>query len=169
MRIIISDTSCLIDLKKASLIWAFLQIPYEIVIPDVLFEEELLSFTQDDKTLLREGLKILSLSGKKIIRVQSVARSNPKLTINDCFAFVLAESIQNSILLTGDGGLRALATISKIEVHGLLWALDEMYNSSIIAPDVIYKALLEFDADRKVRLPSKEVKRSLEKYRLLLE
>jgi predicted nucleic acid-binding protein len=169
MRIIISDTSCLIDLKKASLIWAFLQIPYEIVIPDVLFEEELLSFTRDDKTLLREGLKILSLSGKKIIRVQSVARSNPKLTINDCFAFVLAESIQNSILLTGDGGLRTLATISKIEVHGVLWALDEMYKSSIIAPDVIYKALLEFDADRKVRLPSKEVKRSLEKYRLLLE
>lgn len=169
MRIIISDTSCLIDLKKASLIGAFLQIPYEIVIPDVLFEEELLSFTQDDKTLLREGLKILSLSGKKIIRVQSVARSNPKLTINDCFAFVLAESIQNSILLTGDCGLRTLATISKIEVHGVLWALDEMYNSGIIAPDVIYKALLEFDADRKVRLPSKEVKRSLEKYRFLLE
>jgi predicted nucleic acid-binding protein len=169
MRIIISDTSCLIDLKKASLIWAFLQIPYEIVIPDVLFEEELLSFTQDEKALLQAGLKILSLSSNQVVRVQTVARSNPKLTINDCFAFVLAESIQNSILLTGDGGLRTLATISKIEVHGVLWALDEMYNSGIIAPDVIHKALLKFDADHRVRLPSKDVKRSLEKYRLLLE
>jgi len=169
MRIIISDTSCLIDLKKASLIEAFLQIPYEITIPDVLFEEELLSFTQDEKTLLREGLQILGLSGKEIIRVQSVARSNPKLTINDCFAFVLAESIQTSILLTGDSGLRTLAVTSKIEVHGVLWALDEMYNSCVIAPDVIYKALLKFDADHKVRLPDKEVKRFLEKYRLLLE
>jgi len=169
MRIIISDTSCLIDLKKASLIGAFLQIPYEIVIPDVLFEEELLSFTEDEKSLLRAGLEILSLSGKEITRVQSVSRNNPKLTINDCFAFVLAESIQNSILLTGDGGLRTLATISKIEVHGVLWALDEMYDSHVIAPDVIYKVLLKFDADLKVRLPSKEVKRSLEKYRLLSE
>jgi predicted nucleic acid-binding protein len=169
MQIIISDTSCLIDLRKASLIEAFLQIPYEIAIPDVLFEEELLSFTQDEKALLQAGLKILSLSGKEIIRVQSIARGNPKLTINDCFTFVLAESLQNSILLTGDGGLRALATASMIEVHGVLWALDEMYNSRVITPDRIYNALLKYEADERVRLPRKEVKRLLEKYRALLD
>jgi predicted nucleic acid-binding protein len=169
MRIIISDTSCLIDLKKASLIEAFLQIPYEIVIPDVLFEEELLSFTQDEKSLLQSGLKILSLPGAEIIRVQSIARSNPKLTINDCFAFVLAERFQNSILLTGDGGLRALATDSMIEVHGVLWVLDEVYNARIVTPDLIYDALLKYEADERVRLPRKEMKRSLERYRALLD
>jgi hypothetical protein len=39
MRIIVSDTSCLIDLRKASLLEGFLKLPYEIVIPDTLFEE----------------------------------------------------------------------------------------------------------------------------------
>jgi hypothetical protein len=57
MRIIISDSSCLIDLRKASLLAVFLRLPFEILIPNTLFEGELLSFTDDEKkTLLREGL-----------------------------------------------------------------------------------------------------------------
>ena len=169
MRIIISDTSCLRDLRKASLIEDFLQISLEIAIPDVLFEKEFLSFTNDEKSLLRAGLKILSLSGGKVIRVQSIARKNPKLAINDCFAFVLAESFQNSILLAGDGDLRALASASKMEVHGILWALDEMYNAHVTSPVRIYDALLKFEADDSVRLPKNNLKRSLEKYKATID
>jgi hypothetical protein len=33
MRIIVSDSSCLIDLRKASLLDVFLRLPYEMVIP----------------------------------------------------------------------------------------------------------------------------------------
>jgi predicted nucleic acid-binding protein len=39
MRLIVSDTSCLIDLRKASLLEALIRFPYEISIPEVLFEE----------------------------------------------------------------------------------------------------------------------------------
>ena len=56
MRIIVSDSSCLIDLRKAALLAAFLQLPYEILIPNTLFEEELLKFTDEEKKLLRDGL-----------------------------------------------------------------------------------------------------------------
>lgn len=45
MRLIVSDSSCLIDLRKASLLEAFLDLPYEVLIPDALFEEELVRFT----------------------------------------------------------------------------------------------------------------------------
>jgi len=44
MRIIVSDSSCIIDLGKSSLIRAVLQLPYTFVMPDVLFEDELLNF-----------------------------------------------------------------------------------------------------------------------------
>jgi len=44
MRIVVSDSSCLIDLKKASLLGVFLSLPYEILIPNTLFEDELLKF-----------------------------------------------------------------------------------------------------------------------------
>jgi hypothetical protein len=56
MRIIVSDSSCLIDLRKASLLDVFLRLPYEILIPNTLFEDELLKFTAEQKkALLRAG------------------------------------------------------------------------------------------------------------------
>jgi hypothetical protein len=44
MRIIVSDTSCIIDLGKGRLIRATLKLPYSFVMPDVLFENELIDF-----------------------------------------------------------------------------------------------------------------------------
>ncbi|MGH8591751.1 MAG: hypothetical protein ACREXX_21280 [Gammaproteobacteria bacterium] len=65
MRIIVSDSSCLIDLRKASLLGAFLGLPYEILIPDTLFEEELVKFTDEQKQmLLRGGLQVVELPGE---------------------------------------------------------------------------------------------------------
>ncbi len=49
MRIIISGSSCLIDLRKASLLATFLRPPFEILILNTLFEVELLSFTADER------------------------------------------------------------------------------------------------------------------------
>ena len=64
MRIIVIDASCLIDLRKASLLAVFLLLPFEILIPHTLFEDELLSFTDNEKkTLLGGGLKAVDLPG----------------------------------------------------------------------------------------------------------
>jgi hypothetical protein len=60
MRIIISDSSCLIDLRKASLLAVFLRLPFEILIPNTLFEGELLSFTDDEKKTLLEKSFVLN-------------------------------------------------------------------------------------------------------------
>jgi hypothetical protein len=52
MRIVVSDSSCLIDLRKVSLLDIFLQLPYEFLIPNTLFEEELLRFSAAQKRAL---------------------------------------------------------------------------------------------------------------------
>lgn len=66
MRIIISDTSCLIDLRKAALLTAFPRLPFEILIPNTLFEDELLSFSADEKkNLIAAGLKVVDLPGPR--------------------------------------------------------------------------------------------------------
>jgi hypothetical protein len=110
MRIIVSDSSCLIDLRKVSLLEIFLKLPYEFLIPNTLFEEELLKFTATQKRdLIRCGLKVMDLPGERVLRAQEVVRANPRLSVHDTFAFVLAESHPDSILLTGDGVLRTLA------------------------------------------------------------
>lgn len=57
-RIIISDTSTLIDLRKAALLEALLRLPYEIQVPDLLYEDELLSIPVGEKRMLRrQGLR----------------------------------------------------------------------------------------------------------------
>jgi hypothetical protein len=99
MRIIISDASCLIDLRKASLLAEFLWLPFEILIPNTLFEDELLSFTDNEKkTLLDGGLKVVDLPGSQVSRARDVIRAQPRLSIHDGFAFALAEVNRGCIL-----------------------------------------------------------------------
>jgi predicted nucleic acid-binding protein len=153
MRIIVSDSSCLIDLRKAALLAAFLQLPYEILIPDTLFEEELLRFTDEEKALLGSALKVMDLPGDSVLRAQRVVRDLPHLSIHDGFAFALAEDNPGCILLTGDGDLRDLAEKHDIVVHGVLWVIDEIHTNRLAAPADILTALRLFAADVTVRLP----------------
>lgn len=72
MRVVVSDSSCLIDLRKVSLLDALLRLPFEFLIPDTLFEDELLKFTAaQKKAMLRGGLKIIDLPGERVLRAQA--------------------------------------------------------------------------------------------------
>ena len=52
MRIVVSDSRCLIDLGKVALLDTFLRLPYEFLISNTLFEEEPLQFTAVQKKTL---------------------------------------------------------------------------------------------------------------------
>jgi len=158
MRIVVSDSRCLIDLRKAALLDTFLRLPYEFLIPNTLFEEELLQFTAiQKKTLLCSRLKIMDLPGERVLRAQAVLRKIPQISVQDGFAFALAESKPGCILLTGDDRLRTLATQHEMEVHGVLWALDEIQRNRLATATTLLCALRVFSADPTVRLPRREV------------
>ncbi len=75
MRIVVSDSSCLIDLRKVSLLDALLELPYEILIPNTLFDDELLKFSDSQKSaLIRGGMKVIDLPGEKVLRARQVIR-----------------------------------------------------------------------------------------------
>lgn len=169
MRIIVSDSSCLIDLRKASLLEAFLRLPYEILIPDTLFEEELLKFSsKEKKMLLQEGLKVTELPGEEVLHAQSIAARFPALSIHDCFAFTLAECNPGSLLLTGDAELRIIAQQHDIEVHGILWIIDEIHRTSTATVRQLLKALQLFEEDSTVRLPTRELRVLIKRYKSLV-
>ena len=88
-----------------------------------------------------------------------------RLSLNDSFAFVLAERIADCILLTGDASLRALAESSAIDVHGVLWVLDQLLGNRIVAPRRLLNALLVFEADPTVRLPGRTLGAYIRRYR----
>ena len=165
MRIVVSDSSCLIDLRKVSMLDSLLRLPYEFLIPNTLFEEELLKFTAAQKrALIRGGLKVVDLPGESVLRAQLIIRELPRLSVHDGLAFSLAESRPGCILLSGDEALRALAIKHAMEVHGVLWVFDELFRNRLIQANTILAALRTFLDDATVRLPRREVANYIKRY-----
>jgi hypothetical protein len=165
MRIVVSDSNCLIDLRKVSMLDLLLRLPYEFLIPNTLFEEEPLKFTPTQtKALIRGGLKVVDLPGDRVLRAQAIVRELPRLSVHDCFAFAPAESQPDCIQLSGDDRLRALAAEHDIEVHGVLWILDQLHANRLTPPATLSAVLRAFLDDVTVRLPRREVSAHIKRY-----
>jgi predicted nucleic acid-binding protein len=169
MRIVISDTSCFIDLGKGSLVKTVLKLPYAFVMPDVLFYDELLHFgsaAKDDLCAL--GLQVVELDAHGTRRAMEHFARYRALTVNDSFALALAEQTEDCILLTGDGGLRKIAAGMGIEVHGVLWIIDELEQTRLATAHQLYEALCVFERDELIFLPLSEVQKRLRRLKRLL-
>jgi predicted nucleic acid-binding protein len=167
MRIIVSDTSCIIDLGKCRLMRVALRLPYSFVMPDVLFEDELIDFgTVTRGELRRHGLEVVELDGAGTERaLEHFAHHRRSLTVRDCFALALAEQTKNCILLAGDGPLRRIAVSMKLEVHGVLWAVDQLEHYQLATIKELVEALVLFDENARVFLPPSEVRQRLRRLR----
>lgn len=166
MRIVVGDSSCLTDLRKVSLLDALPRLPCEFLIPNTLFEEEMLRFTGNQKkALLRGGLQVIDLPGERVLRAQTIMRQAPRLSVHESFAFALAEKHPGCILLTGDGELRILSAKCKIEVHGVLWVIDELHRNGVVKARTLLAALTAFSSDPTVRLPGRELSASIKRFR----
>lgn len=153
MRIIVSDTSALIDLKKGRLLDAFLGLPYEFIIPAALLDTELLSFSKTEITALRKRMTVATLDGKGMEAVQAILADCPALSTYDGIAFVVAQERPGCIMLTGDRRLRERAETFHMECHGVLWVIQEIEKARLASANVILKALLAWQDDFTVRLP----------------
>ena len=165
MRIIVSDTSCIIDLHKVELLLALFELPYTFVIPHSLFENELLRLTEQEKEeLLQRGLEVRELDGDGVARAQEYLNTHRALQLNDCFALRMAEEIEDAILMTGDATLRAVATSKTIEVHGVLWTADELDKHEVADRTVLQLAMRAFQDDPLVFLPEDELRRRIHRF-----
>ena len=157
-QIVISDASVIIDLAKIRLIEATLSLPFEFVIPDAIFDAELIAlahYTPAD--LVRLGFVIGTLNSAEVaVAMKHYARHAARLSFNDCLALTYAETKQ-CILMTGDGPLRDVAQKTKIEVHGLLWAAKLMSDHRTCPNARIAAGLQALRDEPSTRLPSAEL------------
>jgi len=163
--VIVSDSSVLIDLAKARLIESALGLPYEFVVPDVMFADELLdlgSYTRED--LLAAGLKVGGLDGDGVAVAFGFAERYLALSKNDAFALALAKT-DGSVLLAGDGALRQAAAEENVEVHGHLWLSDEMEKHKTATRKRLLAVLEAWEDDPLVWLPSAELKTRISRLR----
>ena len=94
--------------------------------------------------------------------------SERRLKLNDCFALVLSEELEDAILLTGDSPLRALAEEKGIEVHGVIWTIDQRADHSSTPVGLLHDALVNFINDPFVFLPDHELRSRIRKFRRIL-
>ena len=159
MLLLISDANILIDMEDGNLIPVIFRLPYEIAVPDILFELEL---RERHSHLLQVGLKVKSLNSESVKKTEFLTGQYPRPSIMDHSALALALQ-ERCPLLTGDKDLRVAAKKEGVEVHGTIWIIEELLNQKIIQQS---QAKGSFDAMKVKgsRLPWGDVDKLLNKW-----
>ena len=162
MLLLISDANILIDIEDGNLTPVIFRLPYEIAVPDILFELEL---RERHSHLLKAGLKVKSLTAESVKKTEFLTQQYPRPSMMDHSALALALQ-ERCPLLTGDKDLRIAAKKEGVEVHGTIWIIEELMNQKIIQQS---QAKGSFDAMRVKgsRLPWGDVEKLLSRWELL--
>lgn len=156
---LVSGANILIDFDVAGLTSELFRLPHEIVVPDVLFEQELASRHQH---LLDLGLQVRSLPGPQVSEAYRFQLKYREPSVNDVFALTLAKSL-GCPLATGDRRLRAAAQAEGLQLLGTLTLMEQLYLHSIARVDEIGDAYERMRRGGR-RLPWDEVERQLMRF-----
>lgn len=161
MIVLVSDTSVLIDLERGGLLEAAFACGHQLVVPDFLYDTELES--ENGPLLKALGLNVVELTSEEVEFAQVTLTAIPALTLADCLALSCARRPQH-LLITGDKALRAEADEKDVACRGLLWMLDQMELSGVIATVSLAEGLQKIVAHPRCRLPKPDVAERLAKW-----
>jgi hypothetical protein len=161
MQVLVSDTSVLVDLERASLLEAVFGLAFDFAVPDLLFRRELQG--EIGERLVQLGLKVLELDENGVLIALGYRERDSRLSLPDTFALALAK-VNGFILLTGDASLRALSTAEEVECHGVLWVFDQMSSEQLATAEVLHSGLSSIARHPRCRLPKEEVAARLRTY-----
>jgi hypothetical protein len=164
MKVLVSDTSVLVDLERGALVDSCFRLPFEFAVPDLLYRRELADF--GGPALIEAGLRVEELSSAELAAAQELRGAHPKLSLPDAFAYSLA-SARDWALLTGDGELRALARAQKMTCFGVLWLCDQLFDGKVVGAEILAVALETIAAHPRCRLPRAEIAARIERYRVV--
>ena len=149
----------LVDLERGALLEAAFNLPFQLTVPDLLYERELKDHGGTE--LMALGLSVSELTDETLQLAVSYTRSNKELSLPDCFALALAKT-NNWTLLTGDARLRRKASGEQIACHGVLWIFDRMMEHNVLDIPLLRSGLQAIANHPRCRLPRAEIKRRLD-------
>ena len=139
MKVIVSETFVLIDLERGSFLESIFSLPFEFVVPDLLFERELKNY--NGRALIEFGLHVKELDSATLaLAIEYYRKYKTKLSLPDVFAYVLAKE-KSWMLLAGDAALRELAVEENVNCHGVLWLLDQLHDNHVSDQEHMFKGL----------------------------
>ena len=158
MKVLVSDTSVLIDLERGALLEASFRLPFEFAVPDLLYRREL-----QDHGGGELGLKVEELDGEGVALALDYWGKRRSLSLPDSFALALAKT-RSWTLLTGDGELRELAAQEGVACHGVLWLMDRMFEAGVEDGNKLCASLRAMAAHPRCRLPKAEIHKRIRLY-----
>ncbi len=154
-RLFVSDTSVLIELERGDLLRQAFALPYEFIVPDLLYKRELQA--AGGPALIAQGLIVAELDEAQVQAAQDYQKQTSKVSLPDTFALVLAKA-KAEALLTGDQNLRQLAEAEGVTCRGVLWLLDQMLVEGTATAELLYRGLTAIAAHARCRLPKAEIR-----------
>lgn len=150
-QVYISDTNVWIDFRNAGLLDALFDLPFQLCSTDFVLEE-LQDF--DPEALRAKGLAVHGLDEAATARLFDLMTAHNNSSLADVSCYLLAQDTGYP-LLTGDQRLRKQASKDGIQVHGVLWLLDQLVAHGIATGTVAAEGL-RCMLQRGARLPTAE-------------
>ena len=161
MKVVVSDTSVLIDLEHGLFLESAFRLPIQFTVPDLLYERELKNYSETDLTGL--GLYVQELDGDAVALAMDYRQKVNTLSLPDVFAFALAK-INSWMLLSGDRALREFAEEENVTFHGVFWVLDRLHEHRVIGHSALFYGLQRIAERPRCRLPQAEINKRLRLY-----
>jgi len=150
-KILVSDTNIWIDLYRGGLLETVFQLPHQFVTTEFVWRE----LHQPPGTRLTNlGLLLEPLNQDEILELYALRADLGNSSIPDVSCYLTARN-RNWILLTGDKALRSSGFEADLDVRGILWLLDELYEHSLVNGGTLAAGLQQM-IDRGARLPETE-------------
>ncbi len=157
-KLVVSDANIFIDLIAMGFIGDFFQLSFDIMTVDFIMRE-LKKSGQKEIVQAYEARKKLTIQTFTVDEIDEInalwESAGYKMSIQDCSVWLCAKK-KKAAILTGDKALTTRARGDGIEVHGLLYVLDQLVEQNIIPPALASEKLSELTNYNK-RLPEKLV------------
>ena len=165
-KLVVSDTNIFIDLINMGLLGDFFLLPFEISTVDFVIRE-LKKTGQKDAVMAFEARRKLTIVKFSIAEIEDIyylqRAACGNISYQDCTIWFCAKKY-SACILTGDKALTKNARADHIEVHGLLYVLDQIVQNGIAPPELVADKLEELAGDNK-RLPEDTVNHLILKWR----
>ena len=161
MRVLVSDTSVLIDLERGALLGTTFGLPFRFAVPDLLYHQELAE--HGGPALIELGLRIEELDGDGVALALGYRQAHRPLSLPDSFALALAK-LNSWILLSGDRHLRELAANERVACHGVLWVIDRIFEQGLLSNAELNTRVQSIAAHPRCRLPRAELRKRLQRF-----
>lgn len=157
MKVLVSDSSILIEFSKRELLDKMFQLEFQFAVPDLLSYEELIdlgAYSRQD--LLAFGLRVESVDAEGVEAAIAYQSERPALSVVDAFALALADR-EGWHLLTEDRTMRNVAQSKGIAHRDALWVVDSMIDVGILPASQAVAALEAMRNDPRCPVPNPEL------------